>query len=147
MLMGYILFGYVKEPLNPVFRSTAPQTPIWDASTEEPIGQPLSVHTASVASVAFSPDGKRLVSGSYDNTLRIWDASTKGWLAIACNRLQYHPLLKDPEKTISDPEFRSVAVRTRKVCQPFWQPTRVSSQATTSWVNTLIHYLARAFER
>jgi hypothetical protein len=27
MLMGYILFGYVKEPLNPVFRSTGPQTP------------------------------------------------------------------------------------------------------------------------
>jgi len=27
MSMGYNQFGYVKEPLNPVFRSTAPQTP------------------------------------------------------------------------------------------------------------------------
>ena len=25
-------------------------------------------------SVAFSPDGKRIVSGSTDNTLRVWDA-------------------------------------------------------------------------
>ena len=27
-------------------------------------------------SVSFSPDGKRIVSSSYDNTLKIWDAHT-----------------------------------------------------------------------
>ena len=30
----------------------------------------------SVMSVSFSPDGKRIVSGSYDNTLKVWDAQT-----------------------------------------------------------------------
>ncbi|MGV3660008.1 MAG: WD40 repeat domain-containing protein, partial [Prosthecobacter sp.] len=33
-------------------------------------------HSDSVRSVAFSPDGSRIASGSYDNTLRLWDAAS-----------------------------------------------------------------------
>ena len=36
----------------------------------------LRGHTYQVHSVAFSPDGKRIVSGSFDETIRIWDAAT-----------------------------------------------------------------------
>ena len=31
-------------------------------------------HSSSVRSVAFSPDGKTIVSGSNDKTLKVWDA-------------------------------------------------------------------------
>ena len=31
---------------------------------------------ADVTSVAFSPDGKWALSGSYDNTVRLWDCQT-----------------------------------------------------------------------
>ena len=33
-----------------------------------------SAHSSAIASVAFSPDGKTIVSGSYDQTIKVWDA-------------------------------------------------------------------------
>ena len=33
-------------------------------------------HSVNVSSVSFSPDGKRIVSGSADKTLKVWDAAT-----------------------------------------------------------------------
>jgi len=32
-------------------------------------------HPAEVRSIAFSPDGQTLASGSYDNTVRLWRAA------------------------------------------------------------------------
>ena len=33
-----------------------------------------SAHSSDVMSVAFSPDGATIVSGSYDETIKVWDA-------------------------------------------------------------------------
>ncbi len=49
---------------------------IWDRRTDEV--QELNGHTFSLASVDWHPDGRRLLSASYDETLKIWDTSTGG---------------------------------------------------------------------
>ena len=42
-----------------------------------------TVHQSSVESITFSPDCSRIVSGSVDNTLRLWPAS-KIWADELC---------------------------------------------------------------
>ena len=42
-----------------------------------------NAHSDWVTSVAFSPDGKTIVSGSSDKTLKVWDAGA--WALIPLN--------------------------------------------------------------
>ena len=51
---------------------------LWDAQTGGQVANPLQGHTSSVLSVAFSPDGRHIVSGSVDQTIQLWDAQTGG---------------------------------------------------------------------
>jgi WD40 repeat protein len=39
--------------------------------------------------VAFSPDGRRIVSGSLDNTVKVWDAKTGGEIRTLAGHISY----------------------------------------------------------
>jgi WD40 repeat protein/serine/threonine protein kinase len=49
---------------------------IFDIQTGQPTGITLRGHGDAVLSVVYSRDGKRLLTGSYDNTARLWDLTS-----------------------------------------------------------------------
>ena len=47
---------------------------VWDIATGKELHK-LEGHTAEIFSVAVSPDGRRIATGSRDRTLKIWEAA------------------------------------------------------------------------
>jgi WD40 repeat protein len=60
---------------------------VWNAATG---GETLTLrgHTDFISSVSFSPDGKQIVSGSHDHTVKVWDVtmSETVWNATMSDR-------------------------------------------------------------
>jgi WD40 repeat protein len=75
-----VVWDGIFSPANPkliVFGSSDGTTHAIDALTGHPLCAPFTGHSAKVYCVAVSLDGKGLVSGSADKTIRIWDTATR----------------------------------------------------------------------
>ena len=68
---------------------------VWDAES----GAELAVlcrHESGVSSVAYSPDGRRITSGSWDGAIRVWEVESGAEIAVVCgdggvNSIAYSP--------------------------------------------------------
>ncbi|BBM88046.1 protein kinase domain-containing protein [Candidatus Uabimicrobium amorphum] len=70
---------------------------LWDIATGAPV-EILTGHTDFVTDIAYSPDGKKLLSGSKDKTLRLWTIPAqpqitlrRGYKNQKIHDIAYHP--------------------------------------------------------
>ena len=123
-------------PESPPAASTRPcgcGTPLQGSQ----LGDPLTGHVAGVVSVAFSPDGTRIVSGSLDQTLRIWHVAAaqqvgdplKGHMAAAVS-VAYSP---DGTRIVSGGWDSTVRLWDATTGQPVGKPLI----GHTDWVSSV----------
>jgi WD40 repeat protein len=70
----------------------------------------LKGHTHTVMSVAFSPDGDRIVSGSRDSSVRVWDVRTGEQLRELRSDANHVIFSPDSPRIVSGSESHSVRV-------------------------------------
>jgi hypothetical protein len=95
---------------------------VWDVITGQDRLE-LTGHTSGVKSVAFSPNGRLIVSGGGDGTLRVWNVQTGKELAalIALGREDFVTVTPDQYYRASKTRIKGVAFRVKKELYPFEQ--------------------------
>lgn len=72
---GYSYVGLTDDGILPELGKPRPsRIHLWDLAAEKELS-PLEGHKGSITSLSFSPDGKRLATGSNDTTVLLWDAT------------------------------------------------------------------------
>ncbi|KAM6504757.1 hypothetical protein FSOLCH5_015252 [Fusarium solani] len=74
-----LLFSPTHSLMRELFKEEAPQWVLTGPTVDErwsPLVRTLEGHGHWVRSIAFSPDGKLIASGSGDETIKVWDAAT-----------------------------------------------------------------------
>ena len=100
------------------------------ADTLELQAEKQSAHSDCIHSVAFSPDGKTIVSGSDDKTIKVWDAvnfrpyNASEWEEVKLPDKQHVPGIGSGEKV--DEYWKNNATGLVQDCKPSAGPLIVN---------------------
>jgi WD40 repeat protein len=94
----------------------------------------LSGHLKEVKDVAFSPDGRVLASGSWDNTIKLWDTST--WKELRTLE-DYHYRLGMVTSISFSPDGRLIAATSRNDGVGIWEVVSGAQKVVVKHTNVL----------
>ena len=97
---GGIQPGRQDREFSPASFDRTPVARLWDAATGAALGTPL-VHPGEVYAVAYSQDGKTVVTGGSDGSARIWDTATGNAIGLPLTfGAHVHSLAISPDSRI-----------------------------------------------
>ena len=121
---------------------------VWDAQTGKPLTKPLKAD-GSVLSAQFSPDGKRIVTGSRGGEARVWDAQSgkpltkplkqdglsaeqEGKLSIEFSSAQFSP---DGKRIVTAADNEEAGVWDAQTGKPLTKPLKDEDKVTSAQVS------------
>jgi WD40 repeat protein len=128
-----ILAGAFSPDHKRVATSEGQNIAVWDSRTGK-TRLLLVGHEGPVGAVAFSPDGKRIVSGGGDGSIRVWDAHNGAVLAVLRDHSDYVDSVSfspDGHFVLSTSDDRTAKVTTCVTCGGVHDLLRLAAARTT----------------